>query len=92
MSTRSLKRAIAKAQPFADTAQWCGYFTPSEILALVEDGHRAACASDVDGARERAAAGHGNPQWFYFYATGQTVLTNAKLGAHDKRHPSTHCP
>lgn len=78
----NLRRALKKSKPFHNC--WCGYLTPSEIVALVKDGHRAKHEPWVDYAKEKMKRGESNPTYFYFYATGKHRPEHPNLGRHDK--------
>jgi len=63
-----LRRAERKIHPYADNTTWYGELTPSEALAVIDDG--AAPASDGMYDREDfqslVDAGDGEPRHFYF--------------------------
>jgi hypothetical protein len=61
----NLARALAKCQHRVRNA-WHGYLTPSEYLALLENGAKPDVGRDADWAKERAASGDSNPCWVYF--------------------------
>ncbi len=65
----NLRRAESKISRFSDTPQWCGYLTPSEALALLDDGGREG-PSSMDKRKyfqEKRDSGDSAPQWFYFF-------------------------
>lgn len=69
-----LKIAMMKAEPFSDTKEWCGAFTPSEIIALIELGVEPANYQHmVDYATERLKKGDNSPMWFYFYPNDKFI-------------------
>ena len=63
----NLGRALGKVKHYhAD--QWCGYLTPSEILALLEAGAMATSGSgwEIAWAKRKKDSGESRPTWFYF--------------------------
>jgi len=68
MKTGNLQRALRKSKKFYDQT-WCGYFTPSEIIALVEDGAKPDLGSQyqIPYTRECIKKGDCSRSWFYFY-------------------------
>ena len=69
MNKKVLDIAIAKAKHF-DGRVWCGAFTPSEILALVEDGARPEHPEHWDYDKkyleDKIKKGICYQSWFYF--------------------------
>jgi hypothetical protein len=57
-------RALHKIMRYYD--QWCGCLTPSEILALVENGICDYDETWIDYAKQMRAKGDCSPFWFYF--------------------------
>jgi len=82
----NLDRALRKARPFSDTKEWCAAFTPSEILALIKDGHKPTAHQEqkVNHAKIYVAKGESSPMWFYFYSTGKNRPYFIKDNKHDK--------
>lgn len=81
--SKPLETALGKARPFSDTKEWCGCLTPVEILALVNDGHKACNPQDVVWAKQHAQKGESKAYWFYFFATGEN---KPKFVRHKKHH------
>jgi hypothetical protein len=68
MSTKTnLDSALHKMRRFADTVEWCGCFTPAEIVAIVEFGATPANSQNMDYIRQKVKEGDCKPQWFYFF-------------------------
>lgn len=67
----NLKRAQAKMKHFSGKT-WCGCFTPSEILALINAGVSGRGGAKIIGTAEylcllaSVKTGVCNPGWFYF--------------------------
>jgi len=68
--TGNLQRAERKVK-HRSGREWCGYLTPSEVVALVADG--ATLVNNHKGElqylQSEIARGISNPRWTYFYAT-----------------------
>jgi hypothetical protein len=75
---RQLKRALGKATHF-NGKTWCGCFTPTEILLLVEAG---VSPTDngwmVNYARAQKAAGISCLLWFYFHPNKVEMMNERK--------------
>lgn len=72
----NLARALRKAEFFETWRCWYGYFTPSEILALIADGHKPRWEkerykSNLDYIIAHKKRGESNPMTFYFDASGK---------------------
>lgn len=66
-SVSFLARARRKLVISSRRDEWCAYLTPSEFLALAEDGLRA-CSHEhkLVRAKEKQAAGESDSDWYYF--------------------------
>lgn len=65
----NLRRAERKIRQFSDTKQWCGCLTPSEALALLDDGGKEHQSVMYQRAylTEKKNKGDCRPSWFYFF-------------------------
>lgn len=70
VATGNLQRAERKVKHFSGR-EWCGYLTPSEVLAIIADGARLV--NDHKGTLQYVQSevdrGISNPRWTYFHAT-----------------------
>lgn len=84
----NLDRALAKCHRFSDTRQWCGYFTPSEIKALLTAGVRPAHNDDyiLRVIDEEIAQGISQTRWFYFYPVKVKMRTTDHGRKHDRKN------
>lgn len=66
----NLQRAERKIKHFSGR-EWCGYLTPSEVIAIVADGARLV--NDHKGmlqyVQNEIVRGVSNPRWTYFHAS-----------------------
>jgi hypothetical protein len=81
-TNKNLDSALRKAKPFSDTKKWCGCFTPSEILALVEAGV-SGDSWKIDYAKEMKRTGISKPMWFYFLPGKVKMHKDKKI---EKKH------
>lgn len=71
----NLERAMRKIKQFSDTKQWCGCLTPSEALALLDDGGKETGNSLYQRQRIQSEINNGKcqPHWFYFFPSKQQL-------------------
>lgn len=87
----NLKRALHKAKPCQN--HWGGCFTPSEIFALIDDGHTSVnkgssyYSREIERYKESIKKGESNPSWFYFHASGKNKPIHPSPTRHDKTNP-----
>lgn len=63
---RNLGVARAKVHQFSGRT-WCGYLTPSEILALIKAGAKPDCNNlEILWIQAKKDSGDSRPGWFYF--------------------------
>lgn len=74
MANNNLRRAERKVRRL-NKREWCGYLTPSEMLALVQDGARPTPNNQTmyDYHLERRERGESSPSWFYFYPSKEQL-------------------
>jgi hypothetical protein len=67
MKNGNLDRAGRKVQHFYKR-EWCGYLTPSEALAILDDGAQPTNNTlyQREHLLEKKKKGDCRPQWFYF--------------------------
>lgn len=64
---KNLKSAEKKVSPCSDKKQWCGYLTPSEAIAILNDGAKSIGSwNQIEKLMERKKLGNSSPSWFYF--------------------------
>jgi hypothetical protein len=75
----SLAIAVKKLEPHMPKV-WCGYLTPSEVLALVKDGYRLTHDHNhkVDHFQKEMDAGRSGQNWCYFDKVGKTRPARAE--------------
>lgn len=80
MNQRDLKKIVAKCGRFSNTNQWCGYLTPTEIIALIDAGAKPGLGWDsmLERVRLNKKTGISNPIWFYFYPNGIKMVDSVK--------------
>jgi len=86
----NLGRAIYKSTPVTkfvnrllnhtEHPQWCGYFTPSEIVSLCENGAHPNQQYCLEYAQINVKNGDSNPTWFYFTPGGLVKELLGKKG------------
>ncbi len=69
----NLRSAEIKIKQLADTRRWCGYLTPSEALAMLDDGAKPERSTIKQYLEEQKQAGSSNPTWFYFYPSREQM-------------------
>lgn len=65
MKKKVLGIAKSKVRHF-DKRIYCGWLTPSEFLALVDEGIQPRREDDVAFAKKWKEKGRSDPSWFYF--------------------------
>ena len=71
----NLRRAMRKIRQFSNTKEWCGYLTPCEMIALLDDGGKETNNSMYQREYIQSHIDNGicNPFWFYFYPSRQQL-------------------
>lgn len=63
--SKNLKRALAKAEHF-NKREWCGAFTPSQIIELIDYGCKPHKSTSVEYYQDLIRKGESSQCWFYF--------------------------
>ena len=80
----NLARAITKSKFYPHMGnEWGGYYTPSEILALVKAGARVENQMSLKYVETRVKNGDSRPCWFYFFASDNLLTMLEKGGKKD---------
>lgn len=84
----NLDRALRKVTHHR-AGVWCGYLTPSEILAVIDAGAVITNDWKLDWIKEDVRKGQCRPTWFYFTPRKQLLpllpkRDNKKVGTAEK--------
>lgn len=86
MNKGNLRRAESKIRQY-DKDEWGGCLTPSEALAILDDGARERYKkySQREYLQSRKDKGDSEPTWFYFLAS----KAQQERWGHTRRHHAT---